>query len=182
LNARRHVSEYTIYDAQGRQIAGQSPMFPIVGIGSMILGAILALMPETFLSALMYIIGAMLILGAVSQYFSIIAVRRFAPVSPLYWICPTLILLAGVYMIIYPMKPLSTAMFFLGWLMLFYGVVEAINSMMFYLVRRRWEKEQEQLMHVEEAETTSEEIENENGTAHETMPTEDKDDTAVTHP
>ena len=143
IYARKNVSEYNIYDAQGRQIAGQAPVFPIVGIGSMLLGGILAAMPSTFVSALMYVIGGILILGAISQYMSIIAARRYGSISFWFWLCPTIILLAGIYFIIYPMEPLSIAMTMLGWLMLFYGIVEAMNSLVFYSNRRRWEKAQE---------------------------------------
>ena len=168
LNARRNQSEYKIYDNEGRLVAGQVPMFPIVGIGSIILGGILALMPETFISFLMYIIGAILILGAISQYFNIIGMRRYATVSIFYWICPTLILMAGIYLIINPLSPLSTAIFFLGWLTLFYGVVEAVNSMMFYFMRRQWEKDQEHKLQVE-SDTIAEEIK-ENDTTNEVVP------------
>jgi uncharacterized membrane protein HdeD (DUF308 family) len=156
--ARRHESEYVIYDAQGRQIAGQAPMFPIVGIGSILLGTILAVMPGTFINALMYVIGAILILGAINQYLAIISVRRFGVSSLWFWLCPTLILLFGAFIIIKPMAPLSTAMFFLGWLTLFYGIVEALNSMLFYIGRRRWEKEQEELLKGLEATAAAEEM------------------------
>lgn len=156
--ARRHESEYVIYDAQGRQIAGQAPMFPIVGIGSILLGTILAVMPGTFINALMYVIGAILILGAINQYLAIISVRRFGVSSLWFWLCPTLILLFGAFIIIKPMAPLSTAMFFLGWLTLFYGIVEALNSMLFYIGRRRWEKEQEELLKGLETTTVAEEM------------------------
>lgn len=156
--ARRHESEYVIYDAQGRQIAGQAPMFPIVGIGSILLGTILAVMPGTFINALMYVIGAILILGAINQYLAIISVRRFGVSSLWFWLCPTLILLFGAFIIIKPMAPLSTAMFFLGWLTLFYGIVEALNSMLFYIGRRRWEKEQEELLKGLETTAAAEEM------------------------
>lgn len=142
LNARRHAGDYQIYDAEGRIIAGQMPMFPIVGIGSIILGGILALMPETFIHFLMYIVGGILILGAINQYGAIVAARRFGAVSLFYWICPSLILLAGLYVIVRPMSPLSTAMQVLGWITLFYGIIEAANSMLFFISRRRWEKAQ----------------------------------------
>lgn len=155
-NARRHVSEYTIYDAEGRQIAGQAPMFPIVGIGSMVLGAILALMPNTFINALMYIIGGILILGAVNQYMAIISARRYGISSLWYWLWPSITLLAGLYVIIKPMAPLSMAMIILGWLTLFYGVTEAVNSILFYIGRRRWEKEQEELAKALEKEIAEE--------------------------
>ena len=53
INARRNVSEYKITDAEGNVIAGTQPTFPIVGVGSLILGALLALTPNVFITALM---------------------------------------------------------------------------------------------------------------------------------
>lgn len=158
-NARRHQSEYIIYDAQGRQIAGQKPVFPIVGIGSIILGGILATMPTTFISMLMYVIGTLLILGAITQFMAIISARRFGSSSFFFWVCPSLILLAGLYIILKPMAPLSTAMLLLGWLSLFYGVVEAINALTFARRRKRWEREQEQSQYLEAEEIKPEEEE-----------------------
>ncbi len=158
-NARRHQSEYTIYDSQGRQIAGQKPVFPIVGIGSIILGGILATMPTTFISMLMYVIGTLLILGAITQFMAIISARRFGSSSFFFWVCPSLILLAGLYIILKPMAPLSTAMLLLGWLSLFYGVVEAINALTFARRRKRWEREQEQSQYLEAEEIKPEEEE-----------------------
>ena len=141
--ARRHLSEYKIYDAEGREVTNEMPAFPIVGIGSMLLGGSLALMPSTFVSALMYVIGAILILGAINQFFSLIAARRYARLPFLYWICPTLILLAGAYLLIKPLQPLSMAMYVMGWVTLFYGIVEAVNTLLLYRHRRQWEKENE---------------------------------------
>ena len=71
INARKNVSEYRILDAEGRVIAGEKPTFPIVGVGSLILGAMLALSPNVFITALMYIIGGILILGAINQYINL---------------------------------------------------------------------------------------------------------------
>jgi uncharacterized membrane protein HdeD (DUF308 family) len=143
--ALRHQTDYKVYDAEGRLVAGQAPMFPVVGIGSILMGSILALMPTTFVSALMYVIGVVLVLGAVGQFMSIIAARRYGKVALTYWICPSLILLGGLYVMIKPLAPLSTAMLILGWIMLFYGLVEAINTLLFYLARRRWEKMQSEI-------------------------------------
>ena len=42
LHARKHASEYTIIDNQGRVVRGGQPTFPIVGAGSIILGLTLA--------------------------------------------------------------------------------------------------------------------------------------------
>ena len=141
--AKRNVSEYKIYDAEGKLVAGEKPTFPIVGIGSANLGLILSLSPTAFVSALMYIIGAILILGAINQYMSLIGGRRYGRISLWYWIMPTLILLTGLYVMLKPMAPLNTAMLILGWCTLVYGVVELINALKFYRDKKSWIKAQE---------------------------------------
>ena len=142
--SKRNVSEYKIYDADGNLVAGEQPTFPIVGIGSAILGLILALSPTAFVSALMYIIGAILILGAINQYMNLIAARRYGSVSFWFWVMPTLILLTGVYVLVKPLAPLEMAMLVLGWCTLVYGVVELINSLKFYRDKKQWLQSQEQ--------------------------------------
>ena len=144
INARKHVSEYKITDAEGNVVAGDTkPTFPIVGIGSAILGLILALTPTVFVKALMYIIGGMLILGAINQYMSLVNARKFGKISFGYWIFPSIILLTGLYVIIRPMDPASIAMLILGWCTLLYGVTEMINSIKFHSDRRKFVKAQE---------------------------------------
>jgi uncharacterized membrane protein HdeD (DUF308 family) len=96
------------------------------------LGLILAITPTTFVSALMYIIGIMLILGALNQFIALIAGRRYGHVSLWYWVMPTLILLSGLFVMVKPIAPLKMAMLILGWTMLVYGVAELVNALKFY--------------------------------------------------
>ena len=142
--AKRNVSEYKIYDKDGNIVAGEQPTFPIVGLGSSILGLILALSPTAFVSALMYIIGAILILGAINQFMGLINGRRYGHVSLWYWVMPSLILLTGLYVMVKPMAPLAMAMLVLGWCTLLYGVVELINAFKFYRDKKNWQQSQEQ--------------------------------------
>ena len=142
--SRRHVSEYKIYDTEGHLVAGEQPAFPIVGIGSAILGLILVFTPTAFVSALMYVIGAILILGAINQYMNLINGRRYGRVSFWYWIMPTLIMLTGIYVLVKPMTPLSMAMLVLGWCTLVYGVVELVNALKFYRDKKNWQQLHEQ--------------------------------------
>ena len=132
VHAKKNVSEYKITDAQGRVVAGEKPTFPIVGVGSIILGFLLTLTPNIFIKALMYIIGAILILGAINQYMNLINARRYGKIGFGYWIFPSVILLIGLYVIIKPMVPASMAMLVLGLCSLLYGVTEMINSLKFY--------------------------------------------------
>ena len=140
---KRHVSEYKIYDAEGHLVAGEQPTFPIVGIGSTLLGLILALTPTSFVSALMYIIGIILILGAVNQFMNLLNARQYGKVGFGYWIFPCIILLTGLYVVIKPLAPAAMAMLVLGWCTLLYGVTELINAIKIHNEKRKFAKAQE---------------------------------------
>ena len=137
------MSEYKITDAEGNVVAGERPTFPIVGVGSIILGAILALTPNIFITALMYIIGGMLILGAINQYMNLVNARKYGKIGFGFWIFPSIILITGIYVMIRPMDPASVAMLILGWCTLLYGVTEMINSLKFYSDKRKYVKAQQ---------------------------------------
>lgn len=154
--ARRHVTDYKIYDANGRLIAGQQPTFPIVGIGSIILGLILALMPTAIVSAIMYIVGIMLVLGAINQFMSLLAGRRYGSISFWFWVFPTVVLLVGLYVMLKPMSPANLAMYILGWCMLFYGVAELVNAIKLYTIRKKLAEQQPEFTEIEEVKSITE--------------------------
>ena len=143
VHARKNVSEFKILDAKGHVIAGEKPTFPIVGVGSLILGAMLALTPNVFITALMYIIGGILILGAINQYMNLINARKYGQVSFGFWVFPSVVLLIGLYVIIKPMAHASMAMLILGWCSLLYGVTELVNSLKFHADKRKFRQAQE---------------------------------------
>ena len=143
VHARKNVSEFKIMDMNGHVIAGEKPTFPIVGVGSLILGAMLALTPNVFITALMYIIGGILILGAINQYMNLINARKYGQVSFGFWVFPSVVLLIGLYVIIKPMAPASMAMLILGWCSLLYGVTELVNSLKFHADKRKFRQAQE---------------------------------------
>ena len=142
-HATRQVSEYKITDAEGNVVAGEKPTFPVVGVGSVILGLLLALTPTVFVTGLMYVIGFILILGAVNQYMNLLNARHFGHVGFGYWILPSLILLTGLYVIIKPMAPASMAMLVLGWCSLIYGITELVNSLKIHNEKRKFAKAKE---------------------------------------
>ena len=134
---------HVVYDANGKQITGLQPNFPIVGVGSLILGLILALMPNTFVASLMFILSVILIMGAVSQFMNLAAARRMGKVGFVFWIFPSVILLIGLLAIIKPSAIASAPLFIIGWTMLIYGIVECINALKIANNKRRWTKMEE---------------------------------------
>ena len=132
-----------ITDAEGQRIEKPKPTFPIVGVGSAILGLLLALTPTVFVKGLMYIIGGILVLGAINQFMNLLNARHFGKVGFGYWILPCIILLTGLYVIIRPMDPPAMAMLILGWCTLLYGVTELINALTIHNEKRKFAKAQE---------------------------------------
>ena len=130
-------------DAEGNRMTIIKPTFPIVGIGSLILGLLLALTPNVFATALMYIIGGILILGAINQFMNLLSARSFGKIGFGYWIFPCVILLAGIFVMLKPLAPVQMAMVVLGWCTLLYGVTELINAIKIHREKRKFAKAQE---------------------------------------
>lgn len=126
-----------IYDAQGNLIVQSKPMFPIVGLGSLILGAILALLPNAFVNGLVYVLAAILILGAINQLFSLAVATRFAHIGFVWWMVPALVLIIGIVAVIKPSLIATAPLLIIGWCMMIYGVVEIINSMKIHQCKKR---------------------------------------------
>lgn len=144
LSAKRYAEKSQIvYDANGRQITGLRPNFPIVGVGSLILGLILALMPNTFIQSLMFILSAILIMGALTQFINLASAAKIGRVGFVYWIFPSVILLVGLLAVIKPSAIASAPLFVIGWAMLIYGVAECINALKISKEKRKWAKAEE---------------------------------------
>lgn len=136
FSAKNHAGDVQMFDAAGNQIAGSRPMFPIVGIGSIVLGIILALMPSTFVTGLTYVFAAILILGAVNQFVCLASVTKFCHVGFYFWIMPSVILLVGLIAVVKPSVIATAPLFVIGWCMLLYGVVECIDTLKIMLARK----------------------------------------------
>ncbi len=134
---RNTDSSMDIYDAQGRLINVPAPPFPIVGLGSVILGGVLALFPNSFVNGLMYVLAAMLILGALTQFFNLTVARRFANIGIVWWVFPTLVLLVGLVAVLKPSFIATAPLLVLGWCMMVYGVVDLINSIKIHQCRKQ---------------------------------------------
>lgn len=137
LGAKRTMKgDISISDENGNVIARRAT-FPIVGIGSLIFGLLIAITPNVFVTWLMYIIGAILILGALNQLLVLINASKLSKVPLVFWICPSLILIVGIYVMVKPMQTAELPMIILGWCSLLYGVTEIINSLKIHYQNKR---------------------------------------------
>lgn len=143
FNARLHKGDTEVYDADGNLLVSSRPTFPIVGLGSVLLGFILTLMPATFVTSLMYVLGAIIILGAINQYLALAQARRYARISAWHWLCPSIILLTGIFVVVRPMETAALPLLIIGWCLLFYGVTECVNAFNIHRYKRQYEKSEQ---------------------------------------
>lgn len=148
-------------DSNGKPIMGMMPKFPLVSVGSLILGLLLALMPQVFIAWLMFILAFILILGALTQIVNLASAAKMGRVGILFWLFPSALLLLGLLAIIKPSAIASAPLFIIGWGMLIYGVVELLNAFKVSNNKRIWLNNQQQKQDSKEIYVDVEEVKNE---------------------
>ncbi len=147
-------------DSNGKPIMGMMPKFPLVSVGSLILGLLLALMPQVFIAWLMFILAFILILGALTQFVNLASAAKMGRVGILFWLFPSALLLLGLLAIIKPSAIASAPLFIIGWGMLIYGVVELLNAFKVSNNKRIWLNNQQQKQDSKEIYVDVEEVKN----------------------
>lgn len=138
----KKTAKATLQEGQQEEEDLKSPSFPIAGVGSIVLGIILAVMPNTFTTWMVYILSALLILGAVNQFMNLARSRQYARVPVYMWVFPTVSMVVAILLISRPIE--TDALFFtlkvIGWAFMYYGVLEFVLIIRMYLVRKAYDK------------------------------------------
>ncbi len=137
---RKGIDGIQILDATGRDITPARPSFPIIGLGSLLLGGLLTFAPSLFINFLVYGLALILILGALNQFFNLSSASRIVKIGLFWWIVPALILLTGIIALVKPSIIATAPLYIVGWCMIVYGVVEMINSIKISRCRRDYAK------------------------------------------
>lgn len=138
----KKTAKAALQEGQQEEEDLKSPSFPIAGVGSIVLGIILAVMPNTFTTWMVYILSALLILGAVNQFMNLARSRQYARVPVYMWVFPTISMVVAILLISRPIE--TDALFFtlkvIGWAFMYYGVLEFVLIIRMYLVRKTYDK------------------------------------------
>lgn len=110
----------------------ESYIFPVAGLGSLLFGLWLMIMPEFFVTILMYILGFILVLGGIQQIVSLASARKRYRVPMGYYVVPVLILIAGLIVLFNPFTVASAAFMLLGVSSIVYGLSELFNGIRFH--------------------------------------------------
>lgn len=140
LERRKAMNEALVTGIDGKVMVRRMPAFPIVGIGSIILGIILAFMPTDFIIGVTYILATILILGALNQLFNLFRARQYSYIPVVFWLFPILTLSVGILVICKPMAAATLPLRIIGWCLMFYGVIEAVNALKIHAMKKAFEK------------------------------------------
>ena len=105
--------------------------FPIEGIGSLLFGLWLIIMPHFFSNLLTIILGFILLMGGIQQLASVSTLRTLVKVSYRYYVVPTLILIAGLVALFNPTGVQRTAFIIIGISCMVYAFSEFVNWFIF---------------------------------------------------
>jgi uncharacterized membrane protein HdeD (DUF308 family) len=145
-----------------------------VGAGSVILGLVLALSPHVFVNGLMYILGAIMILGGINQLMNLVSARRLGKVSFGFWIAPSIIFITGLFVVLKPMETAELPLLILGWCSLLYGITELINALKIRSIRKLAERQQEESERLNQQDTAVEISSEINKSQEESTPTSEE--------
>ena len=101
--------------------------FPIEGVGSLLFGLWLIVMPDFFADLLTFVLGFILLMGGVQQIASLYAARRWMQVRGGYYVVPVLILIVGLTALFNPLGARSAAFALIGIGCLVYAVSELLS-------------------------------------------------------
>lgn len=114
------------------------------GVGSLLLGILLVSVPLPFTALLMFILGVVLILGAIAQLVTLLMARQLGYTSPVSYFFPIIVLLAGLVVIFKPWGSAEYIVVILGVTAIFYGVTDLISQYNINRFRKQYEQEHQQ--------------------------------------
>ena len=118
-------------DKQAKEKKGKN-IFPFIGLGSILFGAVLLIIPGNFQNALLYILGAFLVLAGLAQIYRFLKLRKQYQLGALPYIVSALVTVAGIVVIVLNHNDTSelTSRIF-GFASVVFGVTEIIYAIQF---------------------------------------------------
>lgn len=110
---------------------GAKPKLPIEGVGSILFGLWLVIMPGSVVKLLMYFLGFILLLGGVQQLYTLFVARKWTKVPVVFFVTPVLILIASIMILASPKESQQTAFIIIGITAIVYAASELLNYFRF---------------------------------------------------
>jgi len=140
---RKVIATPLTVDKDGKTRVRRMPVFPVVGVGSVILGIILAIMPTDFIIGVTYVLATILILGAVNQLVNLFRARQYSYIPVVFWLFPLITLAIGLLILCKPMAAATLPLKIIGWCLMFYGVIECVNALKIHSMKKKFDAAEE---------------------------------------
>ena len=101
------------------------------GVSSLLFGLWLVIMPSFFINIIMFLLGFILILAGIFHIATLTSARKSVSIPGALFIIPSLVLIAGIVVVLSPKDAIHTAFLILGVSSLIYEVSELINMFKF---------------------------------------------------
>lgn len=118
------------------------PSFPLMSIGSIMLGVYLEMYPDNFVTYLVFLMGFLLILAGINQFLSMFANRRVSPFSWLLMLMPVVLVGIGAYCVTHTSDAASTVFKILGATCIYYGLSDMFLALRTKHYSKIFEREQ----------------------------------------
>ena len=94
-------------------------------------------MPAFFVGILMYLLGALLVLGGLNQLIRLIAVRNQVHVPVILYVIPVLVLGSGLLILFNPFEAANVPFIILGVSAIIYGITDLIRLLRYRRERNK---------------------------------------------
>lgn len=113
----------------------QQLIFPFMGLGSLLFGLWLLIMPSFFVFILMYVLGALLVLAGLNMLTGLVNARKHANVAVGFYAVPAMVLIAGIVVLFNPFQTAELPFIVLGVSSIVYALFDMLNAYKFRRVR-----------------------------------------------
>lgn len=114
--------------------------FPLISIGSILLGTYLEIYPDIFIIYVVYLMGFLLLLAGINQFLAMFTNRNISPFSWLLMLLPLLLVASGAYCLTHTDEAAGTMFKILGATCIYYGLSDlflAIRTKHYYRIYER---------------------------------------------
>ena len=118
------------------------PSFPLMSIGSIMLGVYLIMYPDNFVTYLVFLIGFLLLLAGINQFLSMFVNRKVSPFSWLLMFMPLVQIGVGAYCVTHTSEAAATLFKILGATCIYYGLSDMFLALRTKHYTKVFEREQ----------------------------------------
>ena len=118
------------------------PSFPLMSIGSIMLGVYLIMYPDNFVTYLVFLIGFLLLLAGINQFLSMFVNRKVSPFSWLLMFMPLVLIGVGAYCVTHTSEAAATLFKIMGATCIYHGLSDMFLALRTKHYTKVFEREQ----------------------------------------